>query len=206
MQWLSGWMISFLVLNKMARPPVSYRKKQLIRYNSLIFKMHRQGACRKMVWCPIWSWWACLMMYIWQAEFSVNEHRRLTTYSSRRHFPAFSVISTILWWWLPFTSLRSSQQGKTMELKFPQASRSRFNESAGVSFISLLTFIMDKYQYTCRTKYWLSIDERRLLFARSTSSTAADTAEENCPRRIWLASVPPLNEKWKISCRSETKS
>jgi len=38
------------------------------------------------------------------------------------------------------------------------------------------------------------MDERRSLFPMSTSSTAADTAEENCPQRIWFASVPPLKE------------
>lgn len=55
----------------------------------------------------------------------------LTRYSSSRHFPAFSLISTTLWWCSPFSSLISPWHGVRMAPMFAHASWSSFNEPEG---------------------------------------------------------------------------
>lgn len=74
----------------------------------------------------------------------------LTTYSSRRNFPAFSVISTILWQWPPLSSLISPQQGTIVEFRFSQASWSSCNESACRNQFNELTW--KPHHITIRTK------------------------------------------------------
>ena len=132
----------------------------------------------------------------------------LTKYSSRRHFPAFSVISAILWWCPHFSSLSSPQQGTISESRLPHASLSSCSESARICSVNYEPFWKTRLYTNAEVvsivicNSWddlRSIEERRFLLATSASSRADDTAEEKRARKDWLASIPRLWEIQKVT-------